>query len=72
MEWCINAPAVDREGKVFVHSEDGSLYVIDRGGLVVKSLFLRRPLEAAYTPLSLDASGRIHAQNAGHFFVVGR
>ncbi len=72
MEWCINAPAVDRDGKVFVHSEDGSLYVIGRDGLIVKSLFLRRPLEAAYTPLSLDASGRVYAQNAGQFFVVGR
>ncbi len=72
MEWCINAPAVDRDGNVFTHSEDGSVYVIDRNGAIVKSLFLRRAVEAAYTPLSLDASGRIYAQNAGHFFVVGR
>ncbi len=72
MEWCINAPAVDRDGKLYVHSEDGSLYVFGRDGAIVKSLFLRRPQEAAYTPLSLDAAGRIYAQNAGHFFVVGR
>jgi outer membrane protein assembly factor BamB len=70
-EWCINAPAVDRDGKVFVHSEDGSLYVISRDGLIAKNLFLRQPQNAAYTPLSLDASGRVYAQNAGHFFVVG-
>jgi len=72
MEWCINAPAVDQEGKLYVHSEDGSLYVFGRDGAIVKSLFLRQPQEAAYTPLSLDSSGRIYAQNAGHFFVVGR
>ncbi len=72
MEWCINAPAVDRDGNVFTHSEDGSVYVIDRNGAIVRSLFLRRAVEAAYTPLSLDVSGRIYAQNAGHFFVVGR
>jgi hypothetical protein len=72
MEWCINAPAVDQDGTVFTHSEDGSLYAIGSDGRILESLFLRRPQEAAYTPLSLDVSGRVYAQNAGVFFVVGR
>jgi len=72
MEWCINAPAVDETGTLFTHSEDGSLYAIGRDGRILGSLFLRQPQEAAYTPLSLDVSGRVYAQNAGVFFVVGR
>src|SRR5207245_1272719 len=31
-EWCINAPAVDQFGNVYVNSEDGRLYAIRQGG----------------------------------------
>jgi outer membrane protein assembly factor BamB len=71
-EWCINAPAVDRNGTVYGTNEDGTVYAIGQGGAPVRSLFLRQVLEAAYTPLALDGSGRIYAQNAGHLFVLGR
>src|SRR5262249_16259078 len=30
-EWCINAPAVDGAGNVYVESEDGNIYVLDQG-----------------------------------------
>src|SRR5262249_55056490 len=30
-EWCINAPAVDGAGNVYVESEDGNVYVLDQG-----------------------------------------
>jgi hypothetical protein len=71
-EWCINAPAIDRNGDVFGIAEDGFLYAIRSDGTLRKSLFLEEPLGAAYTPLAIDAEGRLYAQNAGHFFVAGR
>ena len=70
-EWCVNAPAVDRNGNVFVNSEDGSLYVIRQSGKLRDQLFLDLALGAAYTPLSIDGDGRILTQNNGHLFVVG-
>ena len=71
-EWCINAPALDRNGDVFGIAEDGFLYAIGSDGTLRNSLFLEQPLGAAYTPLAIDAEGRLYAQNAGHFFVAGR
>lgn len=71
-EWCINAPALDRNGDVFGIAEDGFLYAIRSDGTLRRSVFLERPLGSAYTPLSIDAEGRLYAQNAGHFFVAGR
>ncbi len=71
-EWCINAPALDRNGDVFGIAEDGLLYAIAANGTLRKSLFLEQPLGAAYTPLAIDGQGRLYAQNAGHFFVAGR
>ncbi len=53
-------------------NEDGALYAISPEGTIVKRLALKQPVGAAYTPLSLDGSGRIYAQNAGHLFVLGR
>jgi hypothetical protein len=41
-------------------------------GRLAKRTALGAPLGAAYTPLSLDGSGRVYAQNAGHLFVLGR
>jgi outer membrane protein assembly factor BamB len=70
-EWCVNAPAVDRRGVVYVNSEDGNLYAIDQGGTLRESIFLKQVLGAAYTPLSIGADGRIYTQNAGVLFAVG-
>ena len=70
-EWCVNAPAVDARGVVYVNSEDGNLYAIDQGGTLRESIFLQLATGAAYTPLSLGSDGRIYTQNAGHLFAVG-
>ena len=70
-EWCVNAPAVDGSGNVFVNSEDGGLYVIRPNGKLRDHLFLDLALGAAYTPLSIDGDGKILTQNNGHLFVVG-
>jgi hypothetical protein len=70
-EWCINAPAVDREGKVYANSEDGHLYVMRQGGELDSVLFLNLAIGAAYTPLSIGPDGTIYAQNDGRLFVVG-
>jgi hypothetical protein len=71
-EWCINAPAVDRYGTVFANGEDGVVYAIAQGGKLRASLFLRESVGAAYTPLSIDADGRIYAENFGDLAVVGQ
>jgi hypothetical protein len=75
-EWCINMPAVDSNGSVFVNSEDGNLYVIPQGHTgtfttAQSHLFLNLAIGAAYTPLSIGPDGRIYTQNDGHLFVVG-
>ncbi len=76
-EWCINAPAVDGEGNVYVLSEDGFLYVLDQGHSGVfktpkARFFLNLAIGAAYTPFSIDSEGRLYAQNNGHLFVIGQ
>ena len=63
---------VDKNGVVYANSEDGYLYAIAQGGKLRSRLFLKLALGAAYTPLSLDARGRIYTQNDGHLFVVGQ
>ena len=80
-EWCINAPAVDGNGTVYNNSEDGRLYALPQGhtgvwndhslGPPATHFFTNLALGAAYTPLSIDAQGRIFTQNDGHLFVVG-
>jgi outer membrane protein assembly factor BamB len=75
-EWCINAPAVDGAGNVYVESEDGNVYVLDQGhgGIFTTpkfKLFTNLAVGAAYTPFSIDMQGRLHAQNNGHLFVLG-
>ncbi|MBF5042429.1 hypothetical protein FGE12_08455 [Aggregicoccus sp. 17bor-14] len=70
-EWCINAPAVDKNGTVHVASEDGNLYQIAQGGQEKARAFLQRSLRSGYTPTVLDAQGRIYSMNAGHLFVYG-
>jgi hypothetical protein len=71
-EWCINAPAVDAAGNVYANSEDGHLYVMRQGGVSLGQIFLNQALGAAYTPLSLDARGRIFTENDGILFAVGK
>ena len=70
-EWCINAPAVDVNGRVYANSEDGNLYVLGQGGHVSHRLFLKLAVGAAYTPLSIGLDGKIYAENDGHLFVIG-
>lgn len=69
-EWCVNAVAVDRLGRVYANSEDGNLYAIDQGGILSGHLFLRLALGAAYTPTSLGNDGRIYTQNFGELFII--
>jgi outer membrane protein assembly factor BamB len=71
-EWCINAPAFDKNGVVYANSEDGDLYVLNQGGTLKGKIFLRRAIGAAYTPLSLGPDGRIYTQNDGVLLVVGQ
>jgi hypothetical protein len=71
-EWCVNAAVVDSNGTVYANSEDGNLYAIGQGGVLVQNIFQQLAIGAAYTPASLDGNGRIYSQNDGHLFVVGR
>lgn len=71
-EFCVNAPAIDRQGNVYDNSEDGNLYVVRPDGTLREHLFLDLALGAAYTPVSIGGDGRIYTQNDGHLFVVGR
>jgi len=76
-EWCINMPAIDMNGNVYVNSEDGNIYELPQGNTGVfatptGSLFLNLALGAAYTPLSVGSDGRLYTQNNGHLFVVGQ
>ncbi|MDP9360335.1 MAG: hypothetical protein M3P29_02665 [Acidobacteriota bacterium] len=70
-EWCVNAPAIDARGTVYVNAEDGVLYAIRQGGVLLDRLSLAGPLGAAYTPVAIDAQGRVYAQTGGHLFAVG-
>jgi outer membrane protein assembly factor BamB len=71
-EWCINAPAVDRDGTVYANSEDGNMYAITSNGQLRDTIFLDRALGAAYTPVALDRQGRVFALNAGRLSVLGQ
>ncbi|HSS01889.1 MAG TPA: hypothetical protein VLM79_32750 [Kofleriaceae bacterium] len=71
-EWCVNAPAVDREGNVYANSEDGWVYKIGQGGQLVDRTFLLLTLGAAYTPISIDQRGRLYSLNGGDLFVLGK
>ena len=71
-EWCVNGHLVDEKGVVYANSEDGNLYAIGQGGILKEKIFQQLALGAAYTPASMDRSGRIYSQNAGHLFVIGR
>lgn len=71
-EWCVNAAVVDANGIVYANSEDGNLYTIGQGGVMLQRLFQQQAVGAAYTPASLDSSGRVYSQNNGVLFVVGK
>ena len=71
-EWCVNAPAIDSSGVVYVNSEDGNLYGINPDGTEKARFFLTLALGAAYTPVSLDHAGRVFAMNHGELLVVGQ
>jgi outer membrane protein assembly factor BamB len=71
-EWCINAPVVDKDGTVFVNSEDGNIYSIAQGGHEKQHLFLDMSVGAAYTPLAIDENGLIYTLNDGNLTVTGR
>ncbi len=71
-EWCMAAPAIDRDGNVYVVSADGNLYVIGQGGIEQQRFFLDRTSFAAYTPAALDHRGRIYVMNNGKLLIVGR
>ncbi len=80
-EWCINAPAIDTNGTVFVNSEDGHAYRIPQGhtgvfdaqspGPATQRLFLNLAIGAAYTPLSIGPDGLIYTEDGGNLFAVG-
>lgn len=71
-EWCINAPAVDEKGTVYVNSEDGRTYALLQGGVEAQSRFLVLSLGAAYTPVTVDGEGRTYTMNGGVLTVVGK
>jgi hypothetical protein len=75
-EWCINMPAIDMNGNVYVNSEDGNIYELPQGNQGVFTTpagkkFLNIALGAAYTPLSIGIDGKLYTQNNGRLFVVG-
>ena len=69
-EWCVNAAVIDANGTVYANSEDGNLYSIGQGGVLMQNIFQQLAIGAAYTPASMDSKGRIYSQNDGHLFVV--
>ncbi len=71
-EWCVNQPAIDASGAVYLNSEDGTLYGFDRHGAVTGQIFLDTALGAAYTPVSIGPDGILYAQNNGRLFAVGQ
>jgi hypothetical protein len=75
-EWCINMPAVDAAGNVFVNSEDGNIYRLAQGNHGIfttpdAKMFLKAAIAAAYTPLAIGPDGKLFTLNAGELFVIG-
>jgi hypothetical protein len=71
-EWCVNAPAVDRNGTVYADSEDGNVYAIRQGGTLKGKLFLKKAVGAAYTPVAIGRDGKIYTENDGDMFALGK
>ncbi len=78
-EWCINAPAIDKNGTVYTNGEDGFLYALQgmypasNGGCspTATRIMLDRARDAAYTPLALGPDGTVYTLNNGRMFSVG-
>jgi Viral BACON domain len=75
-EWCINMPAIDMLGNVYVNSEDGNVYELPQSftGIFTApsgKLFLNSAIGAAYTPISIGPDGKLYTQNNGQLFVIG-
>jgi hypothetical protein len=75
-EWCINMPAIDVNGMVYVNNEDGNIYALPQGHsgiftVPAGKLFLNSAVGAAYTPLTIGPDGKLYTQNNGIMFVVG-
>jgi hypothetical protein len=71
-EWCVNAMAVDKNGVAFGNNEDGNLYAIQQGGTAYQNLFLKKVLDAGYTPLSLGGDGTVYTLNDGNLIAAGQ
>ena len=69
-EWCVNGPAIDRNGVSYVNAEDGFLYAIGADGKIRESIMLTEALGQAYTPVAIDDKGRVYAEKAGKLIVV--
>lgn len=69
-EWCVNGPAIDRNGVSYINAEDGFLYAINADGKIRDAIKLTEALGQAYTPVAIDDNGRIYAEKAGKLFVV--
>lgn len=70
-EWCMAAPAIDRDGTVHVVNADGHLYSIAQGGVERGRVFLDGASFAPYTSATIDRDGRVYALNNGRVFAVG-
>jgi outer membrane protein assembly factor BamB len=70
-EWCVNGPAIDNRGVIYVNSEDGFLYAFDGSGKIRETILLLATGGQAYTPMAIDDAGRVYAESAGQLFVVG-
>ena len=71
LEWCVNGPAIDRDGVAYMNAEDGFLYSINPDGTLRQAISLTPAIGQAYTPLAIDDRGRVYAEKAGVLFVVG-
>jgi hypothetical protein len=69
-EWCVNGPAIDRNGVSYINAEDGFLYAIGPDGKIRESIMLTEALGQAYTPVAIDDAGRVYAEKAGMLFVT--
>ncbi|HEX3761507.1 MAG TPA: hypothetical protein VHW23_22575 [Kofleriaceae bacterium] len=55
---------------MYANSEDGWVYKLGQGGVLLDRIFLLESLGAAYTPISIDRKGRLFSLNGGDMFVV--
>ena len=70
-EWCVNAPAIDKNGVTYANSEDGNLFAINSNGTLKQKIFQQLAIGAAYTPASIGGDGKLYSQNDGHLYVIG-